>query len=233
MAVCGFWFYKAFQKIGEQRPGGKIGILLFVLFLGIAIQHGILALGGLFFGGNSEALYAVLVIDFFVLAAVAALGVYLAFYILLPRRSPWLATATTFIFGVLVVGLIIVIHPQPFIDVKNSIDWNMPQWLDAFAYLVLLLNIGSIFIIFTKNFFYAITRDVKIVSLIISLLAFAGIINVSILFTPLFTKPTIRTQIFDIIMGIIGLVFIVVFLLIPIIAGWPTGRSKAKIESKI
>jgi len=221
LAICGFWFYKAFQTIGEQRPGGKIGVLLSVLFISISIQHGILALGGLSFSNNPEALYAILSIDYFILAAVAALSVYLAFYILLPDTSPWFATIGTFIFGVFVAGLVIATHPLPFIDNRNSINWNLPQWLDSLAYFLLLSNIGSIFAIFSKNFFHAKTQVVKFISAFISLLAFAGIINVSILFTPLLDKPTLRTQSFSVLMGVIGLLFILFFLLIPVASNWP------------
>ncbi len=228
LAICGFWFYKAFQKIGGQRAGKTIGILLSALFLGIALQHGILALGGLFFANNSEALYAILTIDYLVLAITAAFSAYMAFYILLPKFSPWPATVAIFLLGVLETSLIIAAHPQPFIDTKNSIDWNLPGWLNALPYILLLINIGSVFAIFTKNFFHTTTRTGKSISFVIAILALAGIINVSILFTPLLSAPVLRTYFFAILMGTIGLTFIVFFLLIPAIKSWYEKNSDRK-----
>jgi len=230
LIVCSFWFYKAFQKIREERPGGKIGVLMSALFLSIAIQHSILAFGGLFFASNPEALYAILTIDYFLLSIVSAFSVYMLFYIISPKLSPWPPTILTLLIGIILVSLIIEVHPLPFINTENSIDWNMPQSLDSLAYFLLLFNIGSIFIIFSKNFFNTETRYVKIVSLVISVLAFVGIINISLLFTPLLSSPSQRNLFFDMIMGGVGLIFIVVFVSISFII---SHRSKHFRQEKI
>ena len=158
--------------------------------------------------------------DYFISAAVAAFSVYMAFYILFPKVPPWPVAAGTFLFGVLVTSLVINSHPQPFIDAKNSINWNLPQWLDMLAYLLQLLTIGPFFAIFIKNFFHATTRAAKNISLVIAILAFVGIVNVSILFTPLVKTPILRARFFAILMGVIGLIFIIFFFLIPAIKSW-------------
>src|SRR3989338_11222576 len=145
LVFCGLRFFGAFQKIGGLRSGSRVGILLSVLFFGTAFQHSILALGGLFFSGIPEALYAIFVVDIFVLALITALGVYLAIYILLPNFSPWFATIATFIFGVFVTGLVVIVHPLPFVNTADGIDWNISYWLGVSLYYLLLLNIGMPF----------------------------------------------------------------------------------------
>jgi len=221
LAFCGFWFSKAFQKIGGLRSGSRTGILLSVYFLGTAFQHGILAFGALFFVKNPEAHYAVLVIDNFVLGIITALAVYLAVYILLPNYSPWPATVVAFILGLFVTGLTITAHPSPFIDVNGSINWNMPRWTELPLYYLLLFQIGAPFLIFTRNLFQTTTRYVKIISSIIVVATFLGLVNISLLFGG-FLKNTdaLETRIFDRMLGIIGVLLVVGFLVVPMILGW-------------
>lgn len=221
LVLCSFWFFKAFQKIGGLRSGSRVGILLSVFFLGLAFQHAILAVGGLFFVTMPDVLYAILAVDHFVLAIVTALGVYLAFYILFPKFSPWPATLGTFAFGLLGTALTIFSHPKPFIDVSNSIDWNMGRPAELSIYYLLLFSLAAPFLIFIKNFFQAVSRDVKIVSFILALAHFLGLINVSILFSGLFSEEdSLRTNVFGKVLGIIGILFIIGFLVIPIMSGW-------------
>jgi len=197
-----------------------IGILLSTWFLAEAFQHMILAIGGLFFSKIPEALYAVLVIDQFLLAFITALGTYLVFYIILPHYSPWPATILTLIFGMLVAFLIIIAHPLPSITATNGIDWNIPRWLAVSWYSLLVLNIGATFVIFLKNFFIAKSRDVKVTSAVIVVLTFSGLVNVSLLFLRSMDQidSALQTSIFDKILSSIGVFFIVAFLVVPLIA---------------
>jgi len=221
LAFVGLWFFKAFQKIGGLRSGSRIGILLSVHFLILAFQHLLLGLGGLFFIVNSEALYALLVVDNLVLAIVTSLGVYLLFYTLVPKYSPWFATISILIYGIFVTIVIFVTHPQPFMDAGKGINWNMPQLTKTLLYYLLLFNIGAPFLIFTKNFFTSGSRDVKTVSFIIMLATFLGLINISMGFTNfLNVSEDLRVHIFSRLLGTIGILFVIGFLIIPVARGW-------------
>lgn len=227
LAFCGIRFFKAFQNMGGLRSGNKTGILISVLFLGFSFQHAILAIGGLFFAQLPEALYAILVIDQFVLAFVTALAVYLAIYILLPTLSPWPAAIAIFLFSVFINGLTITEHPLPFVTTNNSIDFNMPYWLKLLWYNILLIGIGAPFLIFTKNFLLAKARNVKTISLVMMAVHFVGIVNVSIIFGGFLAGlGEIKFSLFDIILAIIGMVFIFAFLLVPVTAGWISKRAQ-------
>lgn len=226
LAFCGLRFFRAFQKMGGLRPGNRVGILLSILFLGFSLQHGILAIGGLFFAQVSEVLYVILVIDHFVLVFVTALAVYLAVYILLPKISPWPLTTAIFLFSSFVNVLTINERFLPFVTVANSIDWNMPHVLKLLWYNILLIGIGAPFLVFAKNFFLAQTRGVKNISLVMMAIHFAGIVNVSIIFSDFLTGAgEIRFKVFDVILAIIGIVFISAFLLVPVVAGWISKKS--------
>jgi len=223
---CAFRFFNAFQKIGGLRSGSRIGVLLSVFFIGLAFHSLVLAIGGLFFANIPDALYALVTIDHLILGVDTALGVYLGFYVLFPRFSPWPATILTLIFGLLVTWFTITTHPLPHIVEGRSIDLGLSQWLNTYLYYLLLLNIAVPFLIFTKNLFYAKTRDVKTISIIIVILTIIGLINVSIKFTALLSHITsFQTYISDILLGVLGLLFIAAFLFFPIIAGWTSRRS--------
>ncbi len=221
LILCGFWFFKAFQKIGGLRSGSRVGILLSVFFLSLAFEHALLAFGGLFFATMPDALYAILVVNHFILAVAAALGTYLAFYILFPKISSWPATFMILAFGFFGTALTIFTHPQPFIDANNSIDWNMQRPAELSIYFLLMLSLVAPILIFMRNLFQSVSRDVKIVSFIIVLTHSLGMINVSILFSGLFYEEgNLRTDIFDKVLGVIGILFIVGFLVIPFVTGW-------------
>lgn len=230
LAFCGIRFFKAFQKMGGLQSGSQLGILLSILFIGFSFQHGILAIGGLFFAQISEALYAILVIDHIVLTFVTALAVYLAFYILLPKISPWPVTIGVLALGFFGTALTIFGHPQPFIDANNSIDWNMERPAELSIYYLLLFSLAAPFLIFVKNFFQTFSRDVKTVSFILALTHFLGLVNVSILFSGLLDgKDSLRTNAFDKVLGVIGILFVIGFLIIPIVNGWVLKGTNNKI----
>lgn len=226
LAFCGFWFFRAFQKIGGLRSGSKVGVLLSGYFLGTAFQHGLLALGGLFFAGNPEAQYAVLTINNFVLGIMAAVAAYLFIYLFFPNYSPWPAATAAFLLGLFVTGLTIIAHPQPLVSASRSVDWNMPRWVELPLYYLLLLQIGAPFLIFTRNFFQAATRDVKVISLIVMAATFLGLVNVSVRFGGFLTSEILAGQIFDRILSIIGILLVAGFLVAPILKGW-TSRQKS------
>lgn len=216
LTFCGVRFFRAFQNIGSPGTKSQIGILLSTFFLGTALQHAVLAVAGLFFTGSSEALFVLLVISIFILTLVTALGVYLLLYILFPFVSPWQWVTSTLLFGATIVFFTIAAHPLPFIDSGLGIEWNMPHLLAVILSYLIFLNIGIPIPIFINAYLLAKSRGVKIISMVIVLLSFLGIINVFIRFLLLENVNTdLRTRIFDVILTIIGLVFIVAFLLPP------------------
>jgi len=198
LIFCSFWFFKAFQKIGGLRSGRPLGILLSFLALGIAFVQSLFALGSLFFITTPDAFYASLVIGSLALAITAALGIYLAFYVLLPKLSPWPWTIIALFYGLFVTTLVFVTHPQPFMTVSRSVDYGMSNSVESFYYYLWLLAIGPPFLIFTKNFFSAVSKDVKIISFIIMAATFGGFISVKVLFSGFFKiVEDVRIFVFD------------------------------------
>jgi len=217
LVFCGLWFFKAFRKIGGLKSNNQIGILLSGFFLGNSLQHIILAIGGFFFAKNSDALQAILVIDNLILAIITALGVYLIFYILFPNVSPRLPTIITLIYGLFVVSMTIFSRPKPLLTSSLAIDWNMSPLTELSLYYLLLLNIGAPFLIFLKNLFNTTSRDVRLISLIIVIATAAGLVNISIAFLDfLKSYEDLRVFIFDRVLGVIGILFVAGFLLMPL-----------------
>ncbi|MBI2047680.1 MAG: hypothetical protein HYT27_00930 [Parcubacteria group bacterium] len=150
---------------------------------------------------------------------VAALGAYLVFYIFFPVISPWPGTIAAFAFGSSVVILTAVTHPLPFLDSGSVIDFNLSRGLSILLAYLLFVSIGSVFAIFVRLFLQAKSYEVRIVSFLMSILALMGIVNA--FFRYLLPRSTasnfLQIRTFDVTHVVIGLVFIVVFLLPPII----------------
>ncbi len=220
LAFCGIRFYEAFKKMGGSSSGRQTGILLSIFYLSLSLQHAILAIGGLFFANSPETLYVILSIDHILLGLITALGMYLMFYIFFPRLSPWPATYAILILGIFVAWLTVVTHPLPFVTEANNMDWNLSYQLKIWTYLLLVINTGLPFVIFSRNFFFAKTRQVKNISLIIMSIHFLGIINISILFNKILAINEVKNEVFNTILIVIGLLFIVAFLIMPLIMKW-------------
>jgi len=194
---------------------------LSVFALGLAFNQSLLGLGSFFFVENPEAFYAIIVTSTLVLAVTAALGVYLTFHVLLPRFSPWPATIIALFYGLFVTTLMLITHPQPFMTASRSVDYGISRSVELIFYYLWLLIVGSPFLIFTKNFFSAVSRDVKIVSFIIMAATFIGLINVSIDFSGFFKiTEDVERAAYDLTLSIIGILLIIGFLIIPIVRGW-------------
>lgn len=215
LAFCGIRFFKAFEKVGS---GERTGMLLSLYFLLTALDHAIMAIGTIFFAKNPEALYATQVIIILFMILLAALALYLFFYILMPKISQWPALFVIAIFGLYVIWLAIVSHPLPVLITNHSIGWSNSTTLDVFMNLLLLIGIGALFPVFLKSFIFSTSKKTKRIFLFLALLHFAGAVNVTILFGSWFISGSvIRSSIFDYILGAIGLLFITIFLLWPIL----------------
>lgn len=219
LTACGVWLLMTFKKEGGVREYGKVGYLLSSLFLGFGLQNGIMGFGVLFFAKNSAALYYVLVISHIFLGAVALLGVYIAYYIFSHQRL--LSGFVVFIAGYIGINSVartIATHPKPFITLQNGIEWNMGFPLSLLVFNTLLISIGSTLYIFIRLFLTAETREVKNISLTLSILALLGIVFAFIRLILLYNADiAIRTRIYDFGIIAIGALFIISFLIVPVI----------------
>lgn len=216
-ATCGFRFLDTVYKSGEIRRGSKIGIMLGIFFLLFAIDDNIIAFASFYFAEYPALFIILLTISYFFLSAVAALGIYLNFYILFPKTNPWPATIATLIFGLYVV-FVSTIYPQhPFLNSKGGIDFDIPRPLAILIFCLLFIAIGSTFSIFARTFVYAKSLDVKVTSAVLAFLASVGVINVGFRFVVFSITGDVRIQIFDAGVGFIGMSFILASLLLPAI----------------
>ncbi|TSC78754.1 MAG: hypothetical protein G01um101433_86 [Parcubacteria group bacterium Gr01-1014_33] len=222
LAFCGIHFFSAFRKIGGLRAGSRIGILLSALHFGFVLVNGTMAIGTLFFATNPQMLYVFLLVANFFLMITAVLGMYLVFYILFPLISPWPGMILAFTLGTALILITIRTHPHPFIDASGGIDLNFSRGLSILLSYLLFIGIGSFFAIFSHSFVRAKSREVRIASFILAALAIIGIMNIFIRFLlPVGIAPDpLRTRVFDMTQTFIGVIFISVFVLPPIILGW-------------
>ena len=218
LAFCGIRFFRAFQSINITHSENKTGLLLTIYFLGMSIQHAMLALSGLLFSNNSEAAYALLVVSNVVLAVTAPLVAYLFLYTFLPSWNPWLIMAVIFAFGLYVASITFISHPLPRITTNGGLDLNMLPSLQILLNIVLILIFLPIFIIFYKGLSIARSKKERAVFFVLAIVHFAGIINVTILFSSwLTTSVNLKNIIFDIGLIFIGLLFVYVFLIVPLL----------------
>lgn len=217
LAFCGLRFFRAFQKMGSPtQAGSKIGILLSAMFLSNALTLAILATGAFFFAGSPETLYILLLISHVPLAFAGVLGVYTVFYILHPLVSPWPAVAAVSLLGMIVILLTIVTHPLPFIDASGAIDWNMSRLLAIFLSYLIFVPMGAGLSIFIPTFLQAKSREIRIISFVIVVLASMGIANTFVRFLlPDIAPDAFRTRGLDMMFTFMGLIYISVFLLPP------------------
>lgn len=221
LAFGGFRFFKAFRKVDGSSTGSKIGILLCTTFFGAALVLGILAIGTLFFAQNSEVLYKILVVSHIPLTLTAMVGMYLVFYTIFPSLSPWPGVSVALALGVNLIVLTILTHPRPFIDASGSVDWNMSLILAMSLCSVVFVNIGTQLTIFIHSFFYTKSREVRVVSFVMILILLVNIVNMFTHFLlPHITDDFLRTRIFDLMFAVMGLLFIIIFLLPSILVKW-------------
>jgi hypothetical protein len=213
LGVCGWRFLAAFKKTGGDS---KIGFILAIFFVTFASTNSILGLGSLFFANNTTGLYSIIVLSNTLLAFLSVLGVYAAYYIFFPGASRFLPMTILSILGVVAVVATIIIHPQPFITEKNSIDWGMTFPLSVAMLYLLFVSIGSAFYIFTRLFLKVKNSEIKFLSLTVAILALAGIVQAFLQYA-VFSNDAIdvRTKIQDTTLGLIGIGFIFMLLAIP------------------
>ena len=232
LGVCGWRFWSAYRK-GVRDD--KTGLLLSIFLFGFSFQTGVLlGLGTLFSAGNPAGLLAVLVTANFFLTILALLGIYTSYYIFLPQKSPWPPMLIVFILGAITFILTIADPPQPFIAPSGGIEWNANFLISLFVFYLLLISIGAQLYIFGRLFFQAVTREIKLLSFALAVLAAGGIIDNFLRFIILYgVEADFRTRVYDIGTAALGMGFIVVFVVVPLIRSWITahGGSASKIKN--
>ncbi len=162
LTFCGWRFFRAFKKSGDQQKGNRIGFLLAMFLFMFAFQNGIiLGLGTLLFANNPKNLFFILILANLFLALIAMFGVYVAYFIFAPRSSPLLPILIIALLSVIISVITFVDHPQPLINARNGIDWNISFRLSLSVFYLLLISIGTQFYIFIRLFFLTRIREIK------------------------------------------------------------------------
>lgn len=230
LTICGLWFFKVFKNSSSLKQDNRIGFLVASIYLGFGFNNGLLGMGALLFANNSEALYFVLIASHFFLTLISMLGVYTAHYIFSPRLSPYLGMVFAGILGAVGIVTTIISHPQPYISLQNGIEWNMNFSLSLLFFYILFISIGSTLYIFGRLFLTAKTRQVKFLSLLLSVLAFSAILLHFIRLVLLYNADTaVRTRVEDFGTVLMGIVFIVALVIVPIIKNLLVAR-RSKIS---
>lgn len=234
LTFCGLRFFPAFQNIGGSRGKSRIGVLISAMLLSNALTLGILATGAFFFAENPEALYRFLLVSHVPLAVAGILGVYTVFYIFHPLVSPWPAVTAVSLLGILVIVLTVITHPLPFVDTSGAIDWNTSRILAIFLSYLIFIPMGVELSIFIPTLLQSKSREVKIISFVVVILASMGIVNTFVRFLlPDIAPEGFRSRGLDMMFTLMGLLFIGVFLLPPEVIKWISKRTLREKGEKI
>ena len=228
LAFCGWRFLRAFLKSNDSRINSRAGLLLSLFLFASALQNGVLGLGALFFANNPDGLYSVVLLSHLFLATMAGISTYLVFYTLLPKQSPIAPISLVGVLGVFFVSATILYHPQPFLTPENGIDWGVNSPLSILMFSLFLISLAPPTYLFLKIFLTTISKELRLVSFAVAVLHLGGIINVFtrlILFRERF--PTLRTQLLDVGVAIVGAGFVLVFVVVPAIKRFVAARRRA------
>ena len=228
LTFCGWRFLKAFQKIGGLKSGSRIGFLLTLFLFGFAFQTGvILGFGTLFTAPDPKGILLVFIFANLFLTFLAMLGIYTAYYIFLPRKSPMTLMIIAFLIGVVTFVFTLMYPPQPFVAASGGIEWGISFPLSLLVFYLLLFGICAQLYIFGRLFFQEKTSEIKILSFVLTLLAFGGIIDQFVRFILLHgAADDIRTRIYDITTAVIGMTFIVYFVFFPLFRSYRSTKSR-------
>jgi hypothetical protein len=175
-----------------------------------------MGIGTYLFARDPEKLFLVLLANHFFLIVAALLGIYTSYYIFSPKKSTAIPTTLTVLLGFTTLVLTIINHPRPFMTLESGIDLNMGPLLSLTVFILLLTSIGSTVYIFGRLFFNSQTKEIKRLSLILALCGVLGVSNVFVRLIIFYKANTaLRTGVFDLILGILGLTFVICLFIIP------------------
>ncbi|MEK7554846.1 MAG: hypothetical protein AAB518_02590 [Patescibacteria group bacterium] len=223
LAFCGWRFLKAFRKAENPQGNRKIGLLLTLFFFTSSIQTaGIIGLGSLFLAENLENLYYVSLAANIFLSTFAVLGVYTMCYVFFPKIKLWIPIIFVLALDLLGVVLTVLTHPIPIITSGGNIDWNLGPALSLVTFTLLLLGIGAQSYIFINLFSFAKGRELRITSLFLAISSFGAVIAQFINFILLRKADAFfRTNIYDGLTVLTGILFLVGLGIIPFFKGKP------------
>ena len=180
---------------------------------------GTLGFGTLFFANNPKILHTIVVVSHFFLTTTAILGIYVVSYTFFPWISSRLMAVFPLFSGVMLIILSIVQDSKPFLDRSGVIDFNMSRPVSVLLSYLLFFGIGSVFVIFTRLLYQAKSYEVRIISFVMSVFAFLGILNAFFryLLPESMGSQFLRTGIYDTVHILTGVAFISLFALPPII----------------
>lgn len=221
LGFCGLRFFHAFQKMAAARHGRRTSILLYLFLFNFALVTGMLGLGSLFFAEKQKIFSAIILTSNFFLTSTAVLGMYLVFYIFLPTVSPWFGTIPAFLSGAILIALSFLSSPQPFVTETRVVDLDLSRGASIALAYTLFFSIGSIFVIFSRLARDAKTFEVRMISWIMAVSAFAGIMNAFIryLLPERIGTNFLSAGLYDTVHIVSGLIFIVLFTLTSLVLG--------------
>lgn len=221
LAFLGWQFLKVFNKKPGASGKNKAGKLLALCFFATAAHNFVLGFGALFFAENPQMLFKVSISSLFFLVAFALFSIYTAYYLFLPNSKPYYAMSIVVI--VATAGLFFGLRSSalPFLTPTKGIDWNMGPQFSLVIFSLLLVSLSIFSYIFIRLFKNAETPKIRLLSSIIAASALIGILNIFIRLIVLQEMPgSIRTTTLDIGIGSLGALFIVGFIILPLINGW-------------
>jgi len=217
LGFCGLWFFRVFQKSSKQKKP-HTGFLISMCFFASALHNSILGFGFLLFAKNSANLYTISIIAHIFLTFFALISLYTVYYIFLPGASPRFAISLVIIISF--IGLIYAFAggQQPFLTQQQSIDWNMNLPFALSTFYLLLISLSVFFYIFMRLFRGTESQGMKLLSSVIMGSAIVGIVNVFVRLILFYNAPTsLRTNVLDTGISIMGAIFVVGFIVVPIV----------------
>lgn len=204
----------------SHGSGEQTNWLVTFYFIFFAIQNSILGLGTLFFANNPQFLFWVLIAADLFLIAPCIIGILAVYHIFFPKRSPYPLIVLSGVLAIagLIIGLVAL--PQPFMTPQNGIDWNMPFSLSLIMFYLLFISIGASFYIFLKLFRMVQTREMRFFSFMMIIVALIGLVDSFVRFILLHESDhSLRTNLYDVGVSLIGIIFILFFVFWPHIQG--------------
>lgn len=218
LAFCGWRFLTSYRRAYPSES--KIALLLAWQFVTFVIQNGTMGFGLLVFADNPTRLSWTVLVGSVLLVAPALIGVYAAYHIFTPHRSPLLLILITILLGITLLIAGIATPPTPTLTASGSINLTMSLPIAVTTFYLILIAIGSNAYIFTRLFLTASDKSIRNFAGVIAILGWAGVINVFSQLILLYHSPAGFRYIFEIGLAIIGTVFIVILFIAPILQRW-------------
>lgn len=169
------WFFYA-SKRASSGKNYSMSLITFS-FLATTLHSSFLGFGFLFFAQNPPMLRTMFAISQILLTIFAVISLYGLFYTVFPKKSPIIPLFFIGSLGIFNFIFTLIEKIQPILRSSYIISWDMSLSVSLMTIYLLCVGIGSLGYIFAHLFFIAKTKEMKIISFIITLSAIAGSIN--------------------------------------------------------